>query len=122
MTFLALVLLFYLDLTNRKFAYKNYDKTYTKTLKFIKYKMFKLSLLNIGDTGEIIRINNRPCKKTQDCDESERNAGGIAKDLGLRVGKHVRILQKQGKGPILVKIDDMRIAIGKKLADRIQVA
>ena len=84
--------------------------------------MLTLSLLKVGDTGKIVGIYDQPCKKGSDCDETGHNANRYAKDLGIRVGKQIQVLQRQGNGPMLVKIGEMRIAIAAKLAERIQVA
>ena len=35
--------------------------------------------------------------------------------MGLRVGKQVQLLRKQNHGPILLKVDEARIAIGRAL-------
>ncbi|MBF0566899.1 MAG: transcriptional repressor [Nitrospirae bacterium] len=41
--------------------------------------------------------------------------------MGIRVGKTVEVLNNEGKGPILLKIDDLRIAIGRAIAMEIMV-
>ncbi len=42
--------------------------------------------------------------------------------LGIRAGKIVKVVSSQPfKGPIVVDVDDMRIAIGRGMADKVIV-
>ena len=41
--------------------------------------------------------------------------------LGLRVGKKISILQKGRKGPMLVKVGESKIALGRNLASKILI-
>jgi ferrous iron transport protein A len=43
-----------------------------------------------------------------------------AEEMGLRVGKRVRMLSN-GAGPMLVKVDESRIAVDRGIALRIKV-
>lgn len=43
------------------------------------------------------------------------------RDIGLLAGKVVEVLSNQGNGPILIKIDESRIAIGRGMAMKIMV-
>jgi len=42
-------------------------------------------------------------------------------ELGLRIGKNVSILQKGKRGPMLVKVDETRIALGQGMAAKILI-
>ncbi|MEO5361259.1 MAG: ferrous iron transport protein A [Nitrospirota bacterium] len=42
-------------------------------------------------------------------------------ELGIRAGKVVEMLNNKGRGPILFKVDDSRIALGRGLAMKIIV-
>ncbi len=42
-------------------------------------------------------------------------------ELGLRIGKKVSILQKGKRGPMLVKVDETRIALGQGMAAKILI-
>jgi ferrous iron transport protein A len=42
-------------------------------------------------------------------------------EMGLRIGKNVSILQKGKRGPILVKVDETRIALGQGMAAKILI-
>jgi ferrous iron transport protein A len=72
--------------------------------------MLLLGLLNAGETGEIVSFISL--------------AGGRgesrAEDMGLRVGKRIEMLSN-GTGPVLVKVDESRIAVGRPIAMRIVV-
>jgi ferrous iron transport protein A len=43
-----------------------------------------------------------------------------AEDMGLRVGKRVQMLAN-GAGPVLVKVDESRIAVDRGVAMRVRV-
>lgn len=79
--------------------------------------MAPLGLLNRGEQAEIVEIKGQQactpeCGKNQLCH---------IEDLGLRVGKMVEMLNNEGRGPILLKIDESRIAIGRGMAMKIMV-
>ncbi len=72
--------------------------------------MLPLALLNAGEAGEIVSFASLEAD----------GSGGRAEDMGLRIGKRVEMLSN-GKGPVLVKVDESRIAVGRPLAMRIVV-
>lgn len=79
--------------------------------------MSPLSLLSEGEKAEIVEI------KTQKgyghgCGKKHLHH---AEDMGLRIGKIVEMLNNKGKGPILLKVDESRIAIGRGMAMKIMV-
>lgn len=68
-----------------------------------------LGLLLDGEAAEIVMVAG--------------GAGGAAaraEDMGLRVGKKVQMLSN-GTGPVLVKIDESRVALDRGVAMRIKV-
>jgi ferrous iron transport protein A len=71
--------------------------------------MMPLGLLGEGEEGEVVSV---------------AGGGGTidarAEDMGLRVGKRVRMLNN-GAGPVLVKVDESRIAVDRGVAMRIKV-
>lgn len=84
--------------------------------------MVPLEALNEGESGEIAMISQGGCRKGKhfrgpNCN----NENCRMSDLGLRVGKKIKLLQKGRRGPLLVKVDESRIAIGKGMAERIQI-
>ena len=72
--------------------------------------MMPLGLLGEGEVGEIVAVQGA--------------AGGTvaarAEDMGLRPGKRVQMLTN-GTGPVLVKVDESRLAIDRGVAMRIEV-
>ena len=79
--------------------------------------MAPLGLLNRGEQAEIVEI-----KGQQGCaPEGSRNQLCHMEDLGLRVGKMVEMLNNEGRGPILLKVDESRIAIARGMAMKIMV-
>jgi len=96
-----------------------------------------LGLLSPGETGEIAEIRvsaiQRRCRCRGDgslcecgdddeCGGASRGAmhGVRLEDMGLRVGKSVEILNNRG-GPVLVRVDESRIAIARGMAMKILV-
>jgi ferrous iron transport protein A len=84
--------------------------------------MMPLGLLREGEEGEVMEIKGRHrgfhgCIGRGDAvDEKTRIA-----DMGIRVGKYIEIIHNAGKGPLIVKIDESRIAIGRGIAMKIFV-
>lgn len=79
--------------------------------------MTPLGLLIIGEQAEIVEI-----KGPRDCVcGSERSQLCHAEDMGLRIGKTVEILNNEGRGSLLIKVDESRIAIGRGMAMKIMV-
>ena len=82
--------------------------------------MMPLGLLNPGEQGEIlaIRIQNAP-SPGQCCADREKCDCRV-EDMGLRIGKTVEMLTNGG-GPVLVRVDESRIAVDRGLAMKIMV-
>jgi ferrous iron transport protein A len=70
--------------------------------------MMPLGLLVDGEAAEIVAA------------AGTGSAAARAEDLGLRVGKRV-VMLCNGAGPVLVKVDESRIAVDRGVAMRIQV-
>jgi ferrous iron transport protein A len=72
--------------------------------------MMPLGLLGEGQAGEIVAVVG--------------GGGGTcaarAEDMGLRVGKWV-VMLNNGAGPVLVKVDESRIALDRGVAMKIKV-
>lgn len=97
--------------------------------------MTPLGLLSPGEAGEIteIKIHNQEhscrCRERgTGCGDSCSCGGALPKvrenvrleDMGLRVGKNVEMLSN-GTGPVLLRIDESRIAIARGIAMKILV-
>jgi ferrous iron transport protein A len=79
--------------------------------------MAPLGLLAIGERGEILSIrggSGAPAagKNRQICHVEE---------IGLRIGRVVVMLNNEGRGSLLVKVDESRIALGRGMAMKIMV-
>lgn len=73
--------------------------------------MFPLGLLQTGELAEIISIRENP-QVHSDCRVEE---------MGLRIGKQVEMLTNGGGGPLLLKVDESRLAIARGMAMNILV-
>lgn len=79
--------------------------------------MAPLGLLSRGEQAEIVEI-----KEQQGCGTGiSKDQSCHIEDLGLRAGKTIEILNNEGRGPILLKVDESRIAIGRGMAMKIMV-
>jgi ferrous iron transport protein A len=86
--------------------------------------MMPLGLLSIGEKAEVLEVRGMPqtspcCadnKGEQPCSQTCR-----VEDMGLRTGKTVEMLNNEGRGALLVKVDESRIAIGRGLAMKVMV-
>lgn len=81
--------------------------------------MMPLGLLGPGEQGEIIavRFHNHKASCCGKCGDEH----GRTEDMGLRVGKRVEMLNNGGGGPILLKVDESRIAVDRGMAMKIMV-
>lgn len=83
-----------------------------------------LGLLSTGETAEVMEVRGipetSPCcagnKGEQACSQTCR-----VEDMGLRTGKTVQMLNNEGRGALLVRVDETRIAIGRGMAMKIMV-
>lgn len=84
--------------------------------------MVPLFDLEEGDVGEIVEIsdtkspNGKGFWKKCRCEDRARFS-----DLGLRVGKTIKMLRNHRRGPLMIKIDDARFAIGRRMAEKIKI-
>lgn len=79
--------------------------------------MTPLGLLSAGEKATIEKIN-----------ASRNEAGTLAdgrmariEELGLRPGKTVEMLSNESGGPVLLKVDETRIALGRGLTMKVLV-
>lgn len=78
--------------------------------------MSPLAFLEEGAQAEIISLREHLARGTKcpDCMEH-------LMDMGLRPGKQVEMLANSGAGPLLLKVDESRIALGRGMAMKIYV-
>jgi ferrous iron transport protein A len=104
--------------------------------------MIPLGLLSPGEDGEIVEIRlstnhtagscccgpavddlrSGPAVKTDEhqCCKDKLKSEVRVEDMGLRIGKKVEILNSGG-GPVLVRVDESRIAVARGIAMKIMV-
>jgi ferrous iron transport protein A len=79
--------------------------------------MIPLGLLNPGEHGEIAEIRTL---LTGTPSSGERSKGDCRiEDMGLRIGKRVQMLNNGS--PVLLKIDESRIAVDRGMAMKIMI-
>ena len=76
--------------------------------------MLSLGLLSIGEKGEVVGIRQKGL--VNQCMDVKDDLCARIENMGLRVGKIVEMLSNQGQGPLLVKVDNTRIAVARNLA------
>lgn len=82
--------------------------------------MFPLGLLAAGEKGEVLNTGEVNCEPVGGQMNKCRSMCRIA-DMGLRAGNTIEVLNNEGGGPILIKVDNSRLAIGRKVAMKIMV-
>lgn len=97
--------------------------------------MFPLGLLSCGERAEVVgnrgsagvdadfsreHVHRNGCRG---CGWHGRKGTGLSRieDLGIRPGKTVEMLSNEGRGALLVKVDESRIAVGRGVAMKIMV-
>ena len=77
--------------------------------------MMPLGLLAEGEKAEVLAIR-----------EEKQGCRGCTcrcrlESMGLREGKTVEVLNNPGHGPLLVRVDDSRLALGRGVAMKVSV-
>ena len=75
--------------------------------------MIPLGLLEDGEEGEIVGAASAAA-------DAATAAASRAEQMGLRVGRRIRMLTNRA-GPVLVKVDESRIALDRSTAMKIKV-
>ncbi len=84
--------------------------------------MLPLGLLNSGEQAEIVDIWERKGCQPWECNkDGHRDEQYRIEDMGIRIGKSVEMLTNEGRGPLLLKVDEARIAVGRGMAMKILV-
>jgi ferrous iron transport protein A len=83
-----------------------------------------LGILSAGERAEVTEI--RGVLPAVSCGSENCAAQSCARtcrieEMGLRAGKLVEMLNNDGRGALLVKIDETRIAIGRGMAMKVMV-
>ncbi len=85
--------------------------------------MVPLGLLSAGERAEVmeIREGSRGICSTGIRKPDRSDYVCRMEDMGIRAGKEVEMLNSEGKGAMLIKIDESRIAIGRGMAMKVLV-
>ena len=87
--------------------------------------MMPLGLLGEGERGEIVSVRlkaDAACGCGKDaCCGTDRKSDCRVEDLGLRIGKTVEMLANGRGGPLLLRVDESRIAVDRSVAMKILV-
>ncbi|MFZ5451060.1 MAG: FeoA family protein [Thermodesulfobacteriota bacterium] len=78
-------------------------------LKQMEERLIPLGLLDPGEQGEVVRLI------------SGKGSFHRLMDMGLRIGKRLEMLSNRGSGPVLIKIDGTRLALGRGVAMKILI-
>ena len=83
--------------------------------------MMPLGLLNSGEQGEIVAIRLPETSPSVQCCTESNKCDCRVGDMGLRIGKKVEMLNNSGGGPLLLKVDESRIAVARGIAMKIMI-
>lgn len=83
-----------------------------------------LGILSPGERAEVAEVRGMPTPAS--CSGGQCGPQACARscrmeEMGLRAGKLVEMLNNDGRGALLVKIDETRIAIGRGMAMKVMV-
>ncbi|MDO9558680.1 MAG: FeoA family protein [Syntrophales bacterium] len=78
--------------------------------------MSPLALLKEGEKGEIVAHPNR-----FGCGREGRRRTAHLLSMGLRPGRKVEMVTNQGSGPLVLRLDEARIGLGRGMAMKIYV-
>ncbi|MFA5801483.1 MAG: FeoA family protein [Thermoleophilia bacterium] len=84
--------------------------------------MMPIGLLTTGEKGEVLDFGRANLRCSSGREKGMDDACAKLEDMGLRVGQTVEMLNNNGKGPILLKVDNSRIAIDRDMAMKILVS
>ena len=79
-----------------------------------------LGLVNTGDKAEVVEVTSRG-RKCLSGKKTISQADARIEDIGIRAGKIIEMLNNEGRGPLLLKIDESRIAMARGIAMKIMV-
>jgi len=83
--------------------------------------MMPLGLLNSGEQAEIVAIRLPQTSASGQCCTESIKCDCRVEDMGLRIGKTVEMLNNGGGGPLLLKVDESRIAVARGIAMKIMI-
>lgn len=78
--------------------------------------MSPLALMEEGESAEIHSISGYFYPVQKGCRRKEH-----LEDMGFRPGQHVEMITNRGRGPVVVRLEESRIALGRGIAMKIYV-
>jgi ferrous iron transport protein A len=87
-------------------------------------QMMPLGLLSIGEKAEVMEVRGASDASPCFAGSNEKKACSRTcrvEDMGLRTGKTVEMMNNEGRGALLVRVDETRIAIARGMAMKIMV-
>lgn len=82
--------------------------------------MLPLGLLSAGEMAEVVEVSSHRGRCLGTGKETGQ-ADARIEDIGIRSGKMIEMLNNEGLGPLLLKVDESRIAMGRGMAMKIMV-
>lgn len=83
--------------------------------------MVPVGLMSIGEKARVREVGNAARPGGTCTPGGSGGADSRLQEMGLREGQTVEMLNNDGKGPVLLKVDNSRIAIDRGMAMRIKV-
>ncbi|MEK6743278.1 MAG: FeoA family protein [Nitrospirota bacterium] len=84
--------------------------------------MIPLGLLGVEERAEVVEVRGETSRvSVPEAESAQRSCHDRIEDMGVRVGKIVEVLSNGGRGPLLLKVDESRIAMGRGIAMKILV-
>lgn len=86
--------------------------------------MLSLGLLSTGEKASVIEVKRKDpgLKRQAGCLGQPKNQmAHRVESIGLREGKVVEMLRNEGRGPVIVLVDGVRLAISRQIAQKIFV-
>jgi ferrous iron transport protein A len=81
--------------------------------------MLPLGLLGTGEKAEVMEVSAE--RRLLPVKMGMEQVDVRIEDIGIRTGKVIEMLNNKGRGPLLLKVDESRIAIARGLAMKIMV-
>lgn len=81
--------------------------------------MMSLAEMTQGMTGKIASIQNH--HHGQQIDENHHHGAIRLKEMGFYEGQPITVVQNRGKGPLVIKLQDSKILLGRGLAKKILI-
>ncbi len=85
------------------------------------FAMKSLSEMHEGSTGEITGIVNEGRHRKGHMPGVNHNGAAKLREMGFYEGQMVTVVQNRGNGPLVIKLQDARMMLGRGLAMKIMI-